>query len=220
MKEHHRTDRLTVMAIFLFALIAIGLITYNKPKFVYKISTKEALKEVEKAEFSVSIKEAKELLTKKAGNVRFVDVRDRGNYVIRHIEGAINIPMMKLLEKENIKLFKDQKGTTFILYGDDQLAADGAWILLRQIGFNNFKVLLGGYKNYLADGKKFPDFYATYSDLEKPITDFSAEVKKATDSIRVLDGASAALSGNKTKVKKKKKAVIKKATAAAEEEGC
>ncbi len=220
MKEHHRTDRLTVMAIFLFAMMAIGLITYNAPKFVYKMSTKEALKEIEKGAFSVSIDEAKSLLAKKAGNIRFVDVRNRGDYVISHIEGAINIPMMKLLEDENIKLFKDQKGTTFILYGDDQFAANGAWMLLRQIGFTNFKVLLGGYKNYVADGKKFPEFYATYSDLEKPVSDFNAVVKKATDSIRALDGGSAVPTGNKTKIKKKKKAVIKKAAAVAEEEGC
>ena len=218
MKEHHRTDRLTVMVILFFAFIAIGLFTYNAPKFVYKISPEETLKEVEKAAFSMSVDEAKDLIGKK-GNVQFVDIRNRGDYVISHIDGAINIPIFKLLEKENIKLFKD-KGTTFVLYGANQYDANGAWMLLRQIGFENFKILLGGYKNFLAKDKTFPDFYASYSDLEKPVSDFTAEVQKAADSIRAKNNISGVPSTVAKKSVRKKKAVIKKAAVQAEEEGC
>lgn len=39
---------------------------------------------------------------------------------------------------------------TVILYGKDQLEAYRTWMLLRQLGFDNVIVLLGGY-DYMAD---------------------------------------------------------------------
>jgi hypothetical protein len=39
---------------------------------------------------------------------------------------------------------------TVILYGKDQLEAIGTWMLLHQLGFDNIKVLLGGY-DYMTD---------------------------------------------------------------------
>jgi 3-mercaptopyruvate sulfurtransferase SseA len=41
------------------------------------------------------------------------------------------------------------KNVTVVLYGDDQLQANGPWMLFRQVGFDNVKVLLGGYNYYV-----------------------------------------------------------------------
>ena len=34
------------------------------------------------------------------------------------------------------------------LYGEDQLQANGPWMLFRQVGFENVKILLGGFQYY------------------------------------------------------------------------
>jgi 3-mercaptopyruvate sulfurtransferase SseA len=36
-----------------------------------------------------------------------------------------------------------------VLYGEDQLQVNGPWMLFRQAGFENVKVLLGGYRYYI-----------------------------------------------------------------------
>ncbi len=58
-----------------------------------------------------------------------------------------------LSKEENIKRLEDldQKGVTVVLYGENQLQANGPWMLFRQVGFNNVKVLAGGYQYYVAN---------------------------------------------------------------------
>jgi hypothetical protein len=48
----------------------------------------------------------------------------------------------------------EENGMTIVLYGNDQLEANGPWMVFRQLGLNNVKVLLGGY-----------DFYKDWKDM-------------------------------------------------------
>ena len=67
-----------------------------------------------------------------------------------HIPGAENISSIDLLKEENIERFEQLKkdGMTVVVYADNQLDANGPWMVLRQLGYDNVKILLGGYNYY------------------------------------------------------------------------
>ena len=43
----------------------------------------------------------------------------------------------------------NKQGVTVVLYGKDQLQANGSLMLFRQVGFKNVKGLVGGYDYYI-----------------------------------------------------------------------
>jgi 3-mercaptopyruvate sulfurtransferase SseA len=71
---------------------------------------------------------------------------------------------------------------TVILYGKDQLEANGPWMLLRQLGFDNVKVvLLGGY-DYMAD--EDINYYEMHEIplylVEEPLINYAEFIENAT----------------------------------------
>ena len=64
----------------------------------------------------------------------FVDLRSSGEFFVKHIEGAINIPLIKILDDENLKLFSEDS-KSYVLYGADNLSASGPYLLLKKLGF-------------------------------------------------------------------------------------
>jgi rhodanese-related sulfurtransferase len=81
-----------------------------------------------------------------------IDIRNKFAFGQGHIPGAYSIPAYDLTHEKNIEQLKDWRahGTTVVLYGNDQLQANGPWMFFKQIGFNNVKYLLGGYDYYKA----------------------------------------------------------------------
>jgi rhodanese-related sulfurtransferase len=79
-----------------------------------------------------------------------VNIRSTDEFAKGHIEKALNIPVRELLQNRSLVFFRELKktNTTAVLYGEDQLQANGPWLLLKQVGVNNVKVLQGGYAFY------------------------------------------------------------------------
>jgi 3-mercaptopyruvate sulfurtransferase SseA len=91
------------------------------------------------------------VISKETSNVVILDIRDRFVYGQGHIPGAENVSAQDLTKEESIERLEDLKdqNVTVVLYGENQLQANGPWMLFRQVGFDNVKVLLGGYQYYL-----------------------------------------------------------------------
>ncbi len=55
------------------------------------------------------------------------------------------------MSDENISFLKEMQKNSreVILYGNNQLVANGSWMFLRQLGFGNVTILLGGYEYLL-----------------------------------------------------------------------
>jgi rhodanese-related sulfurtransferase len=145
MDELKRTQRITIAVLVIIGLLAIGYMVRKVPDMPYKLTADEMLKELITAG-QVSPSQARDLMNDSLQTV-FIDIRSPYDYEVKHIEGAINIPTAFLLDKENRKYFKNQKslGKTVILYGQTELEATSPWILLREMGYSNMKLLLGGY---------------------------------------------------------------------------
>ena len=84
-----------------------------------------------------------------SGKVVLVDIRTPAEFANGHLLNAVNIPAQDVLEPASRKLWRNTE-TTFYFYGNTQLDANGPWMILRQMGFTNIRVLQGGL-SYFAD---------------------------------------------------------------------
>lgn len=152
MEIHESNPWKTLIALSAFIVILIvGFITMSKPLLTYKLDMKQSLEEVKKADVCFYPWQLNSFLTEETKKVVLFDLRDNFVFGQGHIPGAENLSAQDLTKKESIERLEDLKdqGITVVLYGEDQLQANGPWMLFRQVGFNNVKVLLGGYQYYL-----------------------------------------------------------------------
>jgi len=164
MHVHELNPWRTLIALSAFVIILIvGFVTMRKPLLTYKLDMKQSVQQLDNPEAYFYPWQLENFLQKKMQNVVLYDIRNNFTYGQGHIPGAENLSANDLSQKESIKRLEDlkDKNVTVVLYGDDQLQAIGPWMLFRQVGFDNVKVLLGGY-NYYAQHKD--NLAATKSD--------------------------------------------------------
>ena len=151
MHVHELNPKKTVITLFIFfIIILIGFITLKKPWITYKQVPEQTLSMISEKGNCLYPYELASFIAGTDDNIVLIDIRDKFTYGRGHIPGAINISAYDLTRKEEIKQLKELKdsGISVVLYGDDQLQANGPWMLFRQIGYDNVKVLAGGYNYY------------------------------------------------------------------------
>lgn len=153
MHVHDLNPKKTLITMIAFVvLIVVGFFTMQKPLLSYTLDMKQSLEAINDKSADFLPSELDAFLAEPTHNIVLIDIRDRFSFGQGHIPGAKNISAYDLSQEQNIDLLNDykSKGITVVLYGNDQLQANGPLMLFRQVGFDNVKILLGGYSNYLA----------------------------------------------------------------------
>lgn len=207
MHVHELNPKKTLTIVIIFVLvILVGFITLKKPRFKYRLTLHETLQLVHDEEACFYPFELVDVLNKTSEDVVLIDIRDRFTFGQGHIPGAENISAYDLSDEENIEHLKElqKNNITVVLYGKDQLQANGPWMWFRQIGFGNVKILLGGY-----------DYYSAHKDdLQKTVKDTSYQKGVPRYDYAKIASSSAVDEIQKTKTKKpvvvrrKKKAAV------------
>lgn len=132
--------------------ISLGLLIAAVPKNTtreYKLTPEQLLEEVNNGEQYVSPDMVADMLIQKDPSLQLIDVRSLAQFEKYHLPGAIHIPLIDILSDEWIdQLNQDVKMNVF--YSNGTLDADQAWMITRQLGYNNNFVLQGGL-NYWAE---------------------------------------------------------------------
>lgn len=152
MHVHELNPWRTLIALSVFVIVIIvGFLTMSKPLLTYKLDMNQSVKELHKTDNLFYPWQLDSFITGKMQNVVLFDIRDNFVYGQGHIPGAENMSANDLSKEENIERLEDldQRGVTVVLYGEDQLQANAPWMLFRQVGFSNVKVLAGGYQYYV-----------------------------------------------------------------------
>ena len=138
MKELEKTKRISIGAVLFILVVIIALLTYEKPKHIYKVNTKVALNKVLTKDYFVNLNEIND------PNFVLVDIRNQFEYEKGHLEGAINISTPELLNETHTKVFKElnSNNKTVVLYGNNPNETNTPFLLLYQLGYNNIKILL------------------------------------------------------------------------------
>jgi rhodanese-related sulfurtransferase len=134
------------------AAIGMGVIIAAIPQNTthpYKLSADELLEEAYGRVQYYSPDEVADLIIQKDPSFLLIDVRDQDEYEKFSLPGSINIPLPSLLTDEWIP-YLDQDVRMNIFYSNGSLKANEAWMISRQLGFENNFVLEGGL-NYWAE---------------------------------------------------------------------
>ncbi len=208
MHVHELNPKKTLIALLAFVIIILaGFFTMHKPLMTYKLDMKQSVAMLNNPDACFQPWQLADVLNHKDKNVVLIDIRDKFTYGQGHIPGSENISAYDLTKAENIarlEAFKE-KGLTVVLYGKDQLQANAPWMFFRQVGFDNVKILLGGYDYYHAHKDNLMASKNDQSYLKgKARYDFAKVAAKS--------GSTAGKSTVKTKkpviIRRKKKAVV------------
>jgi phage shock protein E len=141
------TKKQLYILITVISLIIIGLILFKKEPFHYQISVEEMHARLLKSDHMFTPEQFADAYFGNDSSFRFIDLRSSPEYLEGHIKNAIHIPIHKILEPEYKHIF-DQDKKINVLYHYDHCHACGPWMLLTQLGYQNNKILMGGY-NYV-----------------------------------------------------------------------
>jgi rhodanese-related sulfurtransferase len=179
MKELTRTRRLIISSIIFVFIIVIGLITFNKPDFEFKISLQETLDELYNIDNEMIPEDVMDIIAIGDSSFVMIDLRNQYDFEKGHLGEAINIPVTDILNEESIAFFEELKKDSImiVLYANDQIEANASWMMLKQLGYDNVKILLGGYNYFTAevdffDEPEIPEYF-----IEEPYMNFAEYIE-------------------------------------------
>jgi rhodanese-related sulfurtransferase len=207
-------------AIFLAALLAVivlitVLLVMGRPSVSYKISPKEITAVLSDSGNRVSPVDLFNQQVKADKSYVLVDIRNSDEYAKGHIDHSVNIAALELFQNRSVSFFKELRktGQAAILYGEDELQANGPWMLLKQVGFDHVKILQGGYSFY----KKLP---LSDSLLKASEPEWKAELPATDPAAFAKAGQPAAGQTGTQPVQKQKEKVIPVKKTGASGGGC
>lgn len=148
MNEIQKNWKLIIASVVFVLMILIGFLTLRKPDLKYQLSVEQAAALLQNPQWELLPAE----LEKTGSNIQIVDLRTPNEFLKGNIPGSVNIPEPSLFDAQNIEQLDlwDNQATTIVLVGKDQSQAAGPWMLLRQMGYENLKILTGGWNQYIA----------------------------------------------------------------------
>ena len=173
---------LVIVAVVFAAVLLIGMIARKQSQTEYNMTPRETLDLVAYPDdYTVVPEDVAYYIDFEEPGYLYVDLRSPYDFVKGHLTGAVNIPENMLLEEE-AKEFFDQAAKdslTVILYSTDEAAAVNPWMLLAQLGYQNLKVMRGGWGYYAYepldpyDMPEIPKYM-----VEEPAYDFMAIMER------------------------------------------
>ncbi len=164
--------------ILLLLMVVSGFVFSRKPVNYYRLTPEEMLAEALSKKDVMTPDSIRKILKKGEASLQLVDLRTPMEYISGHIDDAVNIPLPDLLEKKYASLLQ-QKDKRVVLYAGNEVVACAPWMLLKQLGYPNVKVMLGGFDYYIT-GKKMPRIMAGKCYDEFPKYDYAKYFKGNT----------------------------------------
>ncbi|MDO9614169.1 MAG: rhodanese-like domain-containing protein [Bacteroidota bacterium] len=156
------------LKILAIAILPLGLIIAAVPENTtrpYKLTAEELLIEVMESRQFMSPDGIAQMLIDKDPSLQLIDVRSKDQFEKFSLPNAINIPLESLLSREfDDVLNQDVKVNVF--YSNSSNDANQAWMITRQLGYNNNYVLQGGL-NYWVETIMNPEKPAEGSPNEE-----------------------------------------------------
>lgn len=150
------------------SIVGLGLIIAAVPQNTthpYKLTASQLLDEVKERQQFFSPDELADKLINKDPSIQLIDVRDQDEYEKFSLPGAINIPLTDLLNEQYTDVL-NQDVKMNILYSNGTIEANQAWMITRQLGYENNFVLEGGL-NYWVETIMNPEKPASTAPNEE-----------------------------------------------------
>ncbi|RMG70460.1 MAG: rhodanese-like domain-containing protein [Bacteroidetes bacterium] len=141
----NRSYLLGLGAVVLLALFALALITFQQiDPYAFPTPARGMVTRVQDGAHLLTPATVEAQLA--AGELQVVDLRDPKRFAGYHLEGAVNIPLDRILDADFEPVLNSGK-PTLLVSADGQQALQ-AWVLLTQYGYENLFVLEGGVDHW------------------------------------------------------------------------
>lgn len=128
--------------VFLILGVIIALVPQNTTR-PYKLTAEQLLAEIRTGTQFVTPDEVAGKIISKDPSIQLIDVRNPREFDMFSLPGALNVPLQNILSPEYDDLLN--QGTKMnIFYSNGSTEANEAWLLTRQLGYQNNYVLQGG----------------------------------------------------------------------------
>jgi rhodanese-related sulfurtransferase len=171
MKELEKTKRISIAAVLFILIVLIGLLTYERPKYMYANNTKDTLEKITSDSYLITLNDLNN------PDYVLIDVRNQFEFEKGHLKNAINIYTPDILSDKNSDLFNELKETnkTAVLYGNNPQEVNAPFLILYQLGYDNIKLLA-------IDNSYFENKLITKNDdIEKSEADITSFIKESRE---------------------------------------
>lgn len=192
------------LALFIIPMgLIIAAVPQNKTN-PYKLTAEQLLSEANSRTQFITADAVADMIVKKDPSLRLIDVRSQDEFEKYSLPGAINIPVTDLLSEQYADIL-NQNAKMNVFYSNGTVTSNEAWMVTRQLGYENNYVLEGGL-NYWFDAILNPQVPAsTSSDEEFAKYDFRKSAGQA------LGGGAVAMQPGQDQVSSSPKPAIKPA---------
>ena len=150
-----KIDPRVLLAMFIIPLGMILAFVPANTTHPYKLSPADLLEYVNSGMQYFTPDEVAHMVVSEDPSLVLIDVRAETEYEKYHLPGAINIPLTSLLD-DQWKDYLNQDLRYNVFYSNGTVNANQAWMLSRQLGYENNYVLQGGL-NYWVESIMNPD---------------------------------------------------------------
>jgi rhodanese-related sulfurtransferase len=154
-----------LLALFIIPLgLIIAAVPQNTTK-PYKLTANQLLSEANTRTQFLTPENVADMLVNKDPSLQLIDVRSQEEFEKFSLPGAMNIPLSDLLSDQYADIL-NQDVRMNVFYSNGTLNANEAWMITRQLGYENNYVLEGGL-NYWFDAILNPQKPASTSSDEE-----------------------------------------------------
>jgi sulfur-carrier protein adenylyltransferase/sulfurtransferase len=136
---------LTLILLILALIIALVPQNTTRP---YKLTAGQLLAEIRTGTQFITPDEVADKIIQKDPSIQLIDVRNPREFDMFSLPGAINIPLQDILSEGNADAV-NQATKMNIFYSNGSTEANEAWLLTRQLGYQNNYVLQGGLNYWM-----------------------------------------------------------------------
>lgn len=154
-----------LLAVFAVPLALIIAAVPENTTHAFKLSPSQLLEEANSGVQYYSPDEIADMIIKEDPSLQMIDVRNADEFEKFSLPGAMNIPLTDILS-EDWQAYLDQDVRINIFYSNGSLQSDKAWMITRQLGYENNYVLMGGL-NYWVETIMNPNSPASTSPDEE-----------------------------------------------------
>jgi len=151
MSKKYKLKRLSTRRYQLLAAILLilsgGLVLLPKYKKNEGINPEVFVKNAINTQRYISTDELVDRIIKQDPSILLIDTRSEQEFNNFSLPNAINIPLKNLLD-EDFNFYINQDAYDVVLFSNDNLYADQAWMLGNRLGYKNLYVLKGGLNEW------------------------------------------------------------------------
>ncbi len=134
--------RVLLASVMVPLALIIAAVPANKTR-QFRLTAVELLQEAGSGSQFISPDVVADMIVKKDPSLQLIDVRTPEEYAAFSLPGAVNIPLSNLLSEEYTD-YLNQDARMNVFYSNGTVQANEAWMITRQLGYENNLVLEGG----------------------------------------------------------------------------